>query len=59
VVLAFAPSPADLNGDGSVDGNDLGQLLAGWGPCAGCAGDLNQDGVIDGIDLGRLLAQWG
>ena len=59
VVLAFAPSPADLNGDDSVDGNDLGQLLAGWGPCAGCAGDLNQDDVIDGNDLGRLLADWG
>ncbi|MFM9181991.1 MAG: hypothetical protein ACKOV8_12235, partial [Phycisphaerales bacterium] len=59
VILAFAPSPADLNGDGRVDGNDLGQMLAGWGPCAGCSGDLNQDGVIDGIDLGRLLADWG
>jgi hypothetical protein len=23
--------PADLNGDGIVDGNDLGQLLADWG----------------------------
>jgi hypothetical protein len=34
-------------------------VLAGWGPCAGCAGDLNHDGVIDGIDLGRLLADWG
>jgi len=23
---------ADLNGDGIVDGNDLGNLLAAWGP---------------------------
>jgi hypothetical protein len=22
--------PADLNGDGVVDGNDLGELLANW-----------------------------
>lgn len=25
--------PADLNADGSVDGSDLGSLLAAWGPC--------------------------
>jgi hypothetical protein len=25
---------ADINRDGAVDGNDLGLLLAGWGPCA-------------------------
>jgi len=25
-------SASDLNGDGSVDGNDLGRLLANWGP---------------------------
>jgi hypothetical protein len=59
VVLAFAPSPADLNGDGRVDGNDLGQLLAGWGPCAACPADLDSNGAIDGNDLGRLLADWG
>ncbi|MBU3684637.1 MAG: hypothetical protein FGM39_11625 [Phycisphaerales bacterium] len=59
VMLAFGPSPADLNSDGSVDGNDLGILLAAWGPCSGCAADLNADGVVDGIDLGRLLADWG
>lgn len=25
-------SASDLNGDGAVDGNDLGRLLANWGP---------------------------
>ena len=50
------PSP-DLNGDGVVDGNDLGILLAAWGPGTGPA-DLNQDGAVDGNDLGRLLAAW-
>jgi hypothetical protein len=52
------PSP-DLNGDGAVDGADLGLLLSQWGPCAApCAANLNGDGVVDGADLGLLLAQW-
>jgi hypothetical protein len=50
--------PADLNGDGVVDGNDLGILLGAWGTAGGPA-DLNGDGVVDGNDLGRLLADWG
>ena len=25
--------PADLNGDGAVDGQDLGILLGAWGSC--------------------------
>ena len=24
---------ADLNGDGQVDGGDMGLLIAAWGPC--------------------------
>lgn len=27
------PCPADLNGDGAVDGADLGALLGAWGAC--------------------------
>jgi len=48
----------DLDGDGVVDGADLGALLAQWGTCDGCSGDLNGDGVVDGADLGILLANW-
>jgi hypothetical protein len=47
----------DLNGDGVVDGADLGALLGGWahpGPS-----DLNGDGTTDGADLGILLGNWG
>jgi len=51
--------PADLNGDGAVDGIDLGALLGAWGECAGCDADLNADGTVDGIDLGGLLGGWG
>ena len=50
--------PADFNDDGSVDGNDLGFLLASWGASGGPA-DLNADGAVDGNDLGMLLAAWG
>jgi hypothetical protein len=49
---------ADLNGDGGVDGTDLGLLLGAWGT-ANPAADLNDDGVVDGTDLGLLLGAWG
>jgi hypothetical protein len=49
--------PGDLNGDGVVDGNDLGELLAQWG--GGGSADFNDDGTVDGNDLGQLLADWG
>jgi hypothetical protein len=53
------PSPADFNGDGIVDGADLGILLGGWGLCVHCQGDINGYGSVDGGDLGALLADWG
>ena len=52
------PCPADFDGDGLVDGADLGQLLAKWGACT-CIEDLNFDGLVNGEDLGILLAAWG
>jgi len=58
--LIDAGPAADLNGDGVVDGADLGTLLGAWGACDGdCPADLNADGVIDGADLGTLLGAWG
>ncbi|HMN95859.1 MAG TPA: hypothetical protein PKC43_10970 [Phycisphaerales bacterium] len=51
-----AVDPADLNGDGVVDGADLGILLGGWG--LGGDTDLDGDGITDGADLGILLAAW-
>ena len=47
---------ADLDGNGRVDGGDLGLLVANW-ENAGC-GDLNEDGIVDGADLGLLIAAW-
>jgi hypothetical protein len=52
-----AANPADLNGDGAVNGADLGILLGGWGQ-AGLT-DINQDGTTNGADLGELLGLWG
>lgn len=45
----------DLNGDGLVDGADLGLLLGAWGTPGA---DLNGDGTTDGADIGALLAGW-
>ena len=50
--------PGDLNGDGVVDGADMGLLLVSWGPCAGCPADFNGDGIVDGADMGLLLTYW-
>jgi hypothetical protein len=50
-------NPADLDGDGTVGGADLGILLANWGQ--GGLGDLDGDGTVGGGDLGILLAAWG
>ena len=51
------PSRYDLNGDGLVNGADLGQLLAQWGS-AGSA-DFDGNGIVDGADLGQMLSAWG
>jgi formylglycine-generating enzyme required for sulfatase activity len=50
---------ADVDGSGTVDGSDLGAVLAAWGPCAGCAADVDGSGAVDGGDLGALLVLWG
>jgi hypothetical protein len=56
--VQIAPSnPADLNGDGVVNGADLGILLGGWNQPG--VTDLNGDGVTNGADLGVLLGSWG
>ncbi|MDG2022354.1 MAG: DNRLRE domain-containing protein [Phycisphaerales bacterium] len=62
LIVEWGPKPAlpsDINGDGIVNGADLGLLIGDWGPCGGCPGDLDQNGVVNGSDLGLLLASWG
>lgn len=50
-------APGDLDGDGHVNGADLGVLLAAWGSSDPIA-DVNDDGVVDGSDLGIVLSGW-
>ena len=49
--------PADLDGDGSVGGSDIGLLLVDWGQSG--QADLDGDGIVGGSDIGLLLAAWG
>jgi hypothetical protein len=50
------PCPEDLNGDGIINGADLGLLLGAWGTNGG---DINGDGLTNGADLGLMLGAWG
>lgn len=52
------PVFGDLDGDGAVNGSDLGALLGYWGACPGCPADFDGSGVVDGSDLGALLGAW-
>ena len=52
------PNPADITGDGIVDGADLARVLGAWGTDAS-GGDVNGDGIVDGADLALVLANWG
>ncbi|MFO0828324.1 MAG: hypothetical protein U0572_09250 [Phycisphaerales bacterium] len=60
VAAPVATLSPDLNGDGKVNGIDLGMLLAAWGPCPGigCPADLTGDFTVDAADLSILLGAW-
>ncbi len=53
-----APRPADINGDGVVNGIDLSVILGMWGT-SDATGDINGDGVVGGADLTMLFSDWG
>ncbi|MBX3356309.1 MAG: hypothetical protein KF724_11505 [Phycisphaeraceae bacterium] len=53
------PCPADLTGDGVVNGADIALVLGSWGPCVGCPADLTGDGVVNGADISTVLGAWG
>ncbi|MGA1630611.1 MAG: dockerin type I domain-containing protein, partial [Phycisphaerales bacterium] len=59
LVVEFEPpssNPADLNGDGVVNGADLAILLSAWGGSG--PADLDGDGAVTGADLAILLGAW-
>jgi alpha-tubulin suppressor-like RCC1 family protein len=58
VAVMSSARPGDLNGDGSVNGSDLGILLGDWGSSS-TTSDLDGDGTVGGSDLGILLGAWG
>jgi hypothetical protein len=64
LAVPFGPCRADITGNGTVDGDDLGQLLLNFSTpgCFGdipCMSDLDGDGNVDGADLGILLLTFG
>lgn len=50
------PCPADLDGNGAVDGSDIAVVLGNWGTPGA---DLTGDGTTDGADLAVVLGAWG
>jgi len=58
-VTVAGGNPADLNGDGSVDGGDLALLLNAWGSTKPNPADIDNDGIVSGSDLSILLNSWG
>jgi hypothetical protein len=49
--------PADYNGDGGVDGSDVGAFFEDWEEGLSAA-DVNCDGGIDGSDVDAFFAAW-
>jgi len=50
-------NPADVNGDGQVNGADLTMLLGNWGGSG--VGDVDGSGTVNGADLSAVLSNWG
>ena len=51
-------NPADVNGDGQVNGSDLATVLGAWGT-GNVVADINDDGTVNAADLSAVLAAWG
>jgi hypothetical protein len=52
------PCPGDVNGDATVDVDDLFEIIQHWGSNGGPC-DVNDDGVVDVNDLFVVLNGWG
>ena len=50
-------APGDFDGNGEINGGDLGALLAAWGTMDPKF-DLNGDNAVNGGDLGIFLSLW-
>ncbi len=50
-------NPADIDGNGLVNGADLAAVLTAFGT-AFSAADIDHSGLVDGLDLAAILAGW-
>jgi hypothetical protein len=53
-----APCPSDIDGNGAINGGDLGILLLDWGSDS-ARSDIDGNGIVNGADVGLLLLAWG
>ncbi|MBS0197762.1 MAG: immunoglobulin domain-containing protein [Planctomycetes bacterium] len=51
------PCPGDFNGDGGVDGSDVGAFFIDW-ELGASAADVNGDGGVDGGDVQFFFQAW-
>ena len=53
------PCQGDIDGNNSVDVNDILSLIGAFGPCQGCDEDLDQNGSVDVNDLLGMISSYG
>ena len=60
-VCEVDPCPADITGNGLVNGADLGLMLAAWGSDGSeqPGADINADGIVNGADLATVIGAFG
>jgi hypothetical protein len=53
------PCPADIDGNGHVNIDDLFSVIVQWGPCAGCPADIDGNDYVNIDDLFAVIGSWG
>jgi hypothetical protein len=53
------PCFEDINGDDTVNVDDLFAVINAWGDCDDCPEDVNADGVVNVDDLFAVINAWG
>lgn len=52
--------PSDVTGDGTVNVEDLVEVILQWGPCGtACSADINGDDIVNVEDLVEVILAWG
>jgi hypothetical protein len=62
-VNALSACLGDTNNSGTVDADDLVNVILAWGPCpnppAACPGDVNGSDAVNADDLITVILHWG